>query len=518
MSSPFETFRKNRTYWMAALVLLAIISFIVAPAIQMAPELMGTRTGEGNQVIVRWIGGKITQKDAYHLRQQYQRMYAFMQRLASEVVENGGEPQVPDFRFDQRDPQKRVIAQIGIPEFGSEHEMCQALIIAERGKQLGVSFDDEAINEFLRKFCDGKVSNRRLAELLDETAGKLLSKSDLYQQLGLALTVVVMQESATAGVGAEDRPLVTPGGAWQNFVSISKSATVEAYPMNVGKFLSEVKGTPSDAELKTIYEAGKDIFPSPNDSRPGFRRRYHAKLEYVAASWDKIAKEHDAKITEEQIKAEYDRRVALGGLKVPVDPPKPPVPPEAPAATDASKTLDKPAAGDQPPVPGKPAEAAPPADKPAEKPEEKPAEKPADAPAAEPAKAESPVVEPKADAPKLEAPAEAPKADPPAADAPKQSAVTSVGAVRLVAYQQESSAEKKAEDAKPADAAPAQAPPAAEAPAQPAAPAPAVPAPATEVTATPAAAAPAAANPGVGGLLPGLPGLGAPSQAEPEIE
>ncbi len=93
-------------------------------------------------------------------------------------------------------------------------------------------------------------------------------------------------------------------------------------------------------------------------------RDYKASFEYVQASFNDWVEREKAKITDEQLKTEYDKRVALGQLKF--DP-----------ALEKAKT---------PEAPGET-----PADKPAEGSTEKPADAPATtepAPATEPAKTE----------------------------------------------------------------------------------------------------------------------------------
>ena len=59
MSSPLATFRKHRTYWMAGLVLLAIMAFVVAPLFDYMQGRI-QNSDSGDQVVVRWNGGRLT--------------------------------------------------------------------------------------------------------------------------------------------------------------------------------------------------------------------------------------------------------------------------------------------------------------------------------------------------------------------------------------------------------------------------------------------------------------------------
>ena len=57
---------------------------------------------------------------------------------------------------------------------------------------------------------------------------------------------------------------------------------------------------------------------TPNSPEPGFLRLYQANTEYVEANLQDWIEREKEKLTEEQLREEYDRRIALGQLKVPV--------------------------------------------------------------------------------------------------------------------------------------------------------------------------------------------------------
>ena len=92
MSNPLAVFRKNRNYWMAGLVLLAILAFVVAPAIQTASEAFrGGADAQGGAVVVRWDGGKMTVADVRHATIQHGRLVRFLNALAQKVLDAGGQ-------------------------------------------------------------------------------------------------------------------------------------------------------------------------------------------------------------------------------------------------------------------------------------------------------------------------------------------------------------------------------------------------------------------------------------------
>ncbi len=67
----------------------------------------------------------------------------------------------------------------------------------------------------------------------------------------------------------EGSPLVTPGSLWQNYLRLNQAARVEAYPVLTSEYVKEVKTSPTESEIRAIYEEGAGNFPSPTRQKPG---------------------------------------------------------------------------------------------------------------------------------------------------------------------------------------------------------------------------------------------------------
>lgn len=310
MSNPFAVFRKNRNYWMAGLVLLAILAFVVAPAIDQASQAFRGSGGE-NATVVRWDGGKITRADLSNAMQKHGQLVRFLSLLAQEVIDSGGQPQVPGFAYDS---QSQQIMSLGIQTGGSEMDLCRTRIRANYAKRLGIELDDRAIDEYILAFCDNRVSSERLREILFEATDGRLSNYELREQLKQELAAIILLQTARSGLAPH-----TPGELFQNFAKLNRTAQVEAFPVFVEDYVSQVTGEPSPAEIQAIYEAGIGRIPNPNSPQPGFARPYRANVEYVEANMQNWIDREKEKLTEEQIRAEYERRVELGQLQVPVE-------------------------------------------------------------------------------------------------------------------------------------------------------------------------------------------------------
>jgi hypothetical protein len=412
MSSPFATFRKNQTYWMAGLVLLAILAFIVAPALQIAG---GMRPTQGDRVIVRWKGGRMTEAELERARQQHYRFIRFLSALSKEVLAAGGQPEVYSFYLEGKN-----IRDLGVNSQSDNLSMIETRLFAAYAKSNGIEFDDDAANQFLLAFCNNRIPTARMREILDETSDKQLTVFDLRELIKLEMAANVAKQMALRGWTREFKPdaisLVqmtqTPGDMWNDFLKLKQTARVEAYPILVSDFVKSVSGEPTEAEILEIYEAGKNRLAEPFLPDPGFMRPYRANFEFIEGGFNEWVDREKAKLSEEQLRAEYDRMVSLGQLKT-SGPITPPVDPQAPATPGPTTPIDK--ADEAAPTPSTPAEPTAPEPKTTVPPTEKSSPTPKDQPAT--------------DAP-------AGESAPPAPDKKDQSSLTD-SAVRLVSFQDE---------------------------------------------------------------------------------
>lgn len=310
MSNPFATFRKNQNYWMAGLVLLSILAFVVAPAIMQIQESV-SGGGSGGAVVVRWNGGQMTVADMQNAVQKHGALVRFLNDLAQEVVQAGGEPKVPGFFYDH---QSKQVLRLGIDSNSDEESIARTRILAVKAKRLGVEFSDDAVDEFIVAFCDRKVSTQRIAEILQEASGGRLSNFDVREQLRHELASMVVRSTASTGFYA-----TVPGEAYQDFLKLNRTAKAEAFPVFVADYMDKVQGQPSEMEIQAIFDLGSMQIANPNSPEPGFVQPYQADLEYVESNIQQWVEREKAKLTEEQLRAEYDRMVKLEQLKVPVD-------------------------------------------------------------------------------------------------------------------------------------------------------------------------------------------------------
>ena len=456
MASPFSYFRKNQRLWMAAAVLIAILSFVVAPMLQSFTgrgSVSGRR--DANAKAASWSGGSITQDQLDIELGELAVANTFLKKLAFDVREKGGFPKVPEVRPD--------FALVGItPDTRDPSSILERKILAAEANRMGIHFDDQSVKTFLQKFVDGKLSGEQIQKALREVSGGRMSLVDFNRLMKEELAKNAVLRLANGGQRYEERAnaqglptavLSPPSKNWQYFTRFKRRASVETYPVFVKDFEESIDGKPTDKELRELFDKGKELtrINQPILTEPAFMTPELADFEFIACDIEKIIDEEKTKITEELLRSEYERRAKEKVFDVPmteeekkalqekIEQEKKDQQAKEPAPANLPPTLDNPDS----PAPA-PAPAAEPAAAPAAEPAPAPAPEPAPAPAAEPAPA--PAAEP---------------APPPAAN--PQSSLTQNQPTRLVSFQD------------PAPQPPAEAP------------APVTPAPVTTAAETPAA-------------------------------
>lgn len=464
MSSPFAIFRKNQKLWMAGMVFIAVIAFVLTPSGANRPL---KNTGP-NPVIASWTGGSIRNND---LRSEWEHVvYAnqFLRKLAMDVRAKGGMPKVPEFAPD--------LSLVGITsnldDEGPSRIIERKLLVAEANR-MGIHFDDASVKRFLELFVDGKLDGKDIKKALyDSTEGRLtlfdfnrlmreeLAKNEVLRLAGTGLRFEDRRDAKTLSRPA----LTTPSKNWQDYLKFNRTAKIQAFPVFVNDFEAQVKNKPTETEYQEIYKAGKDVIASPGlvSTQPAFMRPQTANFEFLSINVEKIITQQMALVSEDTLKSEYERRVKEKQFRVPI-------------AQEAVGTPTTPApAAPATPAPATPAPTADPATPAATPTSDSPSPSPAAAdPAASPVK--TPDGTPPADKPPV---LEEPK---PTASVPRKDS-----SVKLVSFQEE----------KPAGTEPSQTPTAETTPAQ-TTPAQTTPAP----TATPAAAAEPAVKPEAGSVL-----------------
>ena len=453
MSRMMHMFRKYQYMLLIVFGVLLMFVFVIGDALTGLMSGPGGGGGQSDEVVLTWKHGSVSGNDLYSQRVRHNMAVDFLSEVVQETVRREGTPKGPGVYRDQFG---RYNPGITVAE--NDETIVQKMLLAAKAESLGVKVDNDTVKAFLNQLSDGELTENDLGVVYNKTIAGRITQQQLMDQLQHELLAQQMLMMTRAGLF-----VVPPHEAWDFHNRMQRRVQTELVALSVDSFKDKVTKTPSDAEIQTLYDEGKNRFPNPYSPEPGFKRRHKIAFEYVRADSGKLQDEEAAKIkdtiTDEDIEKYYEenkeryRVIELPGDEAEAAPAE--STPEA-----SSESNDTPAAEDAPKEDAAKEDAAKEdaAKEDAAKEEAAPAPPAADAPA-EPAAAET---EP---APATEAPAE-----------PKEET--------NCAPQEETPTETTEPATTPEPAAPAEpTPPAAE-----------TPAPAAEtppVTETPAAEAPA---------------------------
>ncbi len=353
MSSPFAIFRKNQKLWMAGAVFIALVSFVIAPAIQ-SYSGSGSKSSRGgpNPIKASWTGGSVRLDEMELEWEQVLYANAFLRKLASDVIQKGGTPNVPEFAAD--------LSLVGITsDRDSQERIIERKFLISEAKRMGIHFDDQSVKIFLERFVDGKIDGNEIKKTLFAATNGKMNLFDFNRLMREELAKNEVLRLAGTGLLFEDRrdsrllarpPLTTPSKNWQDFLKFNREAKIQAFPVFVNDFESQVKGKPSEKEVQEIYKEGKDITRSRRviATQPAFMRPKTVNFEFLSIDAEKIIVEQMALVPEATLLAEYERRINEKQFRVPVEP-------EAvgtPVPGAASPTAPTDGASDVPATPG----------------------------------------------------------------------------------------------------------------------------------------------------------------------
>ncbi len=315
-TSPFEIFRRNLKPLMVLLTGLALLSFVVLPAVD--TYLRRNSVMRGDAVVAKFGGKSLTQSRVDYFTRNHNETIGFLTKLAQATIDRGGVPKTAGFQYD---PQTKRIVRLGINESPGAEVSVRTMMFAAEANRQGFELDDSAIQSWLDRFTDGLISDGDITAMLMSETQNRMGRPHLYEQLRSHLLADVYLKRGYAGLYSGDNPsagaLMTPAEQWAAFKKLNRKATIDAYAVLVNDFLDQTNENPSQQLILATYEEGKDRDVNDQSPDPAFHRRYTASFEYLEGGLQAFLDQEVAKLKEEDIRAEYEKRLAGGAFKLP---------------------------------------------------------------------------------------------------------------------------------------------------------------------------------------------------------
>lgn len=341
--SPFEIFRRNLKPLMVFLTLLALMAFVVLPTMQ--SYMQNQAGGGGDAVVAKFAGGSLKQSRVDYFTRNHQSTVRFLAELAEHTIALGGVPATPGFQYDAKN---KRIERLGINESPSVESTIRTFMFANEATKEGFELDDASLSGWLESFTGGMISDGEITARLMKATGNQMGRPHLYEQLRNHLLADVYLRRGNASLMSTNGVLMTPDEQWRNFLKLNQSATVSAYGVLVNDYLDQTNKTPSDQRIREVFEEGKDRDPNEQSAEPAFHQQYAARFEYLVGDYRQFLDAEIAKLTEDQIKAEYERRIKGGDFQLPQeDEAKEEKAPEEKAPEEKASASEDEATGDQ---------------------------------------------------------------------------------------------------------------------------------------------------------------------------
>ncbi|MBX9789219.1 MAG: hypothetical protein K2Y37_09920 [Pirellulales bacterium] len=345
MANPMNLFRRYQKIMLAVLGILCMLIFVVAdPLVQ-----WGSRNKVEDPIVVRSNFGNLRQSELAAMVQTRKRLNEFFQR----AIANAGQVFAQQQRqFGERGAMIAMqrmymaVSQSGLVAGTTDEDVVRSMLLKNNAQALGMSVSDRAIVDILRAVTMQQLSIDQLASL---GAALGFSQRQLLDELRAAQLAVQFQNLM---LGLNEYSGISPEQRWEYFQRVNRAISIEALPIAVEQFVSQVP-TPDEDQLLALYEQHKHDDPRQGSPTAGFHRPVQAKFAYFKARLDDFLDK--VKVAPAEIYDKYEQeRDAVYRLSTPstlsgVGPDGLPLAPEAPAAE--SPAAEGPAAGAAPESP-----------------------------------------------------------------------------------------------------------------------------------------------------------------------
>jgi len=362
MSRSMHYFRRYSGPILAVFGVILMITWVAGPFLESLFTTSNRGGGDDeNQVVVTWDGGSLREADLQQMRYEHNTAVGFLAGIVNQTLQNGGTPQAPGLDIG---PQGQILSP-GIPVDDSDASLVQTMLLAKKARDQGVTIDNDSVKDFLSRLSAYTMKEGDWFDIAQKAIpnNSGYSIGQLFERLQTELLAQQMRMMELSGLtavstGGQIMPITPPPTEmWDYFLRLHRRATIEAVPFETSSYIKQVKDPTraDETELRAMFEKGRDRDPNPNFPEPGFYRPQKAAFEYFRVDFKPFLEDAKKQITEEQIKAEYEKAISQGQYKQLELPPESDDAPGADAPKDEPKT-------DNPDQPKEEGTANPPAD------------------------------------------------------------------------------------------------------------------------------------------------------------
>lgn len=297
MASPLNWFRRN-AIWIMVPVGIFCMAFFGLGAVfeQFTSDIRQGGTRE-NPVLASWKNGEFTRDQISEFTKRHFGTARFLGGL-----ERHG-------RAEREDEFVRLVSPISPIRDGQQDYVDEQIIsrhlMAEKAKEEGLLISDAMIDDYLAMSAGGAEVTPQLMKAINrDVNGGRVPMAAIRRQLEVELLNQKMMLLSMAGLPRV--PNLTE--SVEHFGKTARKIECEVIPVSVSDFVDDSL-TPTQSELRAIYEEGKLEFKDPSGQLPGFKTQRRMKMQYFAGNFESFLVKASASLTDKEIQAQYDELV-----------------------------------------------------------------------------------------------------------------------------------------------------------------------------------------------------------------
>ncbi len=291
-------FRKHQKGMLVVFGVILMAVFGLGGVVSMIDPSRSMTDPEGNKVVVKWKGGKYTRRQLQGLLKLHFQTLQFIYTIDGIKAKEQGMNFARSVRLI--DP-----IQTNISPESTDYQLMSRLMLAEKAKELGIEIGDSEVDAYIQSLSLDPMSEQDMKYTNQEVNKGDISLKAIKRHLKMELLSQRMEQF----LGLSLYPSPSPTEAADIYVKMNRQIECQIIGFPVKDYLNKVTGTPTNDELKSLFAEGEKDYPSATNSKPGFKKPRELVVGYFVADYETFLNNEKAKVTPEELQAEYDKWV-----------------------------------------------------------------------------------------------------------------------------------------------------------------------------------------------------------------
>ena len=293
-------FRRHQKIMLVVFGVILMAVFGLGSVISMIPPA-GTQDNrdEMRKVIARWKGGKFTRQDVSQLTRLHFQTMEFIQFIDRAKMGEQG------INFKREVFLINPLQTDGASPEQVDDAIITRMLLAAKAKEMGLVVGDSEVNEYVQKLSYERLDDQTLRQINFDINGNSVDLKSVLDHLKTELLALKMSQLISTGYASTPNPME----GFQSYLKLNRRIECQVYPFKVDDYLDQVSGEPTNAEINELFAEGRYEYPSFDHKDPGFKELRKLDIQYFVGDLNAFLDIEKAKLTPEEIKAEYDRLV-----------------------------------------------------------------------------------------------------------------------------------------------------------------------------------------------------------------